>query len=161
MKHMQKKLLFHILAISGLQVFAQDKVPGIIVELESGKKVEYALSSSPRLTFDGNIITLTAEGVKVEYVPSEIAKVKMGSVSPSSGVEEQKSTQETIKLDDGFIRLTGFSKYLEVRIYNIGGSHTATYRTSADGLLLIPMSSLPTGISIIKAGQQTIKITKQ
>lgn len=154
-------LLFQLLVISGLHVSAQEKVPGIIIELVSGKKVEYRLSEAPKLAFDGKTITLTTDYVKVEYTPSEIAKVKTGIVSVSSGIDELKATQGTIKLDSGFIRLTGFAKGDAVRIYTLDGVLTTSYHISEEGSLVIPISSLPSGISIIKANQQTIKITKQ
>lgn len=162
MKQLKKKLLLlQLLALSYLQICAQDKVPGIIVELTSGMKVEYRLSDAPKLAFDGKTITLTTDYAKVEYTPSEIAKVKMGSVSVSSAIDELKATQGTIKLDAGFIRLTGFVKGEVVRIYTLDGVLTASYHISGEGSLVIPISSLPSGISIIKANQQTIKISKQ
>jgi hypothetical protein len=162
MKQRKKKLLFlQILALSCLQMYAQDKVSGIIVELTSGKKVEYMLSEAPKLAFDGKTITLTTDYVKVEYVPSEIAKVKTGIVSVSSGIDELKTTQGTIRLDAGYISLSGFAKGETVRIFNLDGSLITTYHTSREGSLFIPISSLPSGISIIKANQQTIKITKE
>ena len=156
-----KLLLLQLLALSCVQMFAQDKIPGIIVELVSGKKVEYRLSEAPKLTYDGKTIALTTDYVKVEYMPSEISKVKTGNVSVSSGIDELKVRQETIKLDAGYIRLTGFAKGETVRIYTLDGVLTTSYHISEEGSLVIPISSLPSGISIIKANQQTIKITKQ
>ena len=156
-----KLLLLQLLALSSLHIYAQDKVPGIIVELTSGKKVEYRLSEAPKLVFDGKTITLTTDYVKVEYVPSEIVKVTTGNVSISSGIDELKVRQETIKLDAGYINLIGFAKGETVRIYSLDGVLITTYRISEEGSLFIPISSLPSGISIIKANQQTIKITKQ
>lgn len=162
MKQLQKKLLLlQLLALFNLQICAQGKVPGIIVELTSGMKVEYKLSDMPKLIFDGNTIILATDDVKVEYMPSEIAKVKTGIVSVSSGIEELKATRGTIRLEAGYIRLTGFAKAETVRIFNLDGALISTCHTSEEGSLIIPISSLPSGISIIKANQQTIKITKQ
>lgn len=161
MNHVKILLLLHFFALKGLQVYAQDKVPGIIVELTSGKTVEYRLSDSPKLTYDGKTIILKAKGMKVEYVPSEIAKVKTGIVSVSSGIDVLKATQGTIKLDAGLIRLTGFAKGEKVRIYSSDGVLATSYHISEVGSLVIPISSLPSGISIIKVNQQNIKITKQ
>ena len=48
-----------------------------------------------------------------------------------------------------------------VRVYSVGGNLVATHYVESDGSLVIPISSLPSGISIIKTNQQTIKITRK
>lgn len=140
---------------------AQNKVLGIIVELANGQKVEYRLSDNPKFVFDGQTITLTADGVKVEYTPNELVKVVTGEVEDATGIKEMETQQGSIKVEAGFVRLKGFASDEAVRVYSISGTLTASYFTSADGSLLIPLSSLPSGISIIKTNKQTIKITKR
>ena len=159
---MNKKLLFIILiSVSWIQLFAQDKVPGVIVELASGMKVEYQLSSKPKVSFNGKTITIIADGVKVEYEPSELISIRPGEVSVSSEIDELQSESRTINLESGFVKFTNFTKGETVYIYNVNGSLNTTYHISSEGLLMIPISSLTSGISIIKANNQTIKITKK
>ena len=76
----RRLLVLGLLALGGLYSYAQDKVPGIIVELANGQKVEYRLADNPKFVFDGQTIKLTAESVAVEYTPSELAKVTTGEV---------------------------------------------------------------------------------
>lgn len=147
--------------MGGLCSYAQDKVPGIIVELSSGTKVEYRLSNNPKFVFDGQTITLTADGVKVEYTPSELAKVMTGDVEGATGIEETETLSGDIKVEDGFVRLKGFSAGEAVHVYSVSGTQMASYQISSDGSLVIPVSALPSGISIIKTNQQTIKITRK
>ncbi|MBP3260237.1 MAG: hypothetical protein J6M01_03960 [Prevotella sp.] len=163
MKRKKKFLmLFGLLSLVGINGYAQDKVPGIIVELSSGAKVEYRLADNPKMVFDGQTIKLTAEGVAVEYTPSELLKVTPGEVADiSSGIDEVVPMQGDIKMEAGLVRLTGFTNSEAVRVYTVGGSLTATYQTSTAGSLIIPISSLPSGISIIKINEQTIKITRR
>ena len=73
-----------LFAMGSIFSFAQDKVPGIIVELANGQKVEYRLADNPKFVFDVQTITLTADGVKVEYTPSELAKVMTGEVEDAT-----------------------------------------------------------------------------
>ena len=154
-------LVLGLLALGGLYSYAQDKVPGIIVELANGQKVEYRLADNPKFVFDGQTIKLTAEGVAVEYTPSELAKVTTGEVENATGIEELRSQQVDIKVEAGFVRLNGFGAGEEVRVYSVGGNLVATHYVESDGSLVIPISSLPSGISIIKTNQQTIKITRK
>ena len=150
-----------LFAMGSIFSFAQDKVPGIIVELANGQKVEYRLADNPKFVFDGQTITLTADGVKVEYTPSELAKVTTGEVENATGIEELRSQQVDIKVEAGFVRLNGFGAGEAVRVYSVGGNLVATHYVESDGSLVIPISSLPSGISIIKTNQQTIKITRK
>ena len=147
--------------MGGLCSYAQDKVPGIIVELANGQKVEYRLADNPKFVFDGQTITLTADGVQVEYTPSELAKVMTGDVEGATGIVETEKQSGDIKVEAGFARLSGFTAGEAVRVYSIGGSLVTTRYIESDGSLVIPISTLPSGISIIKTNQQTIKITKR
>ena len=154
-------LVLGLLALGGLYSYAQDKVPGIIVELANGQKVEYRLADNPKFVFDGQTIKLTAEGVAVEYTPSELVKVTTGEVENATGIEELRSQQGDIKVEAGFVRLNGFGAGEAVRVYSVGGNLMGTHYVESDGSLVIPIFSLPSGISIIKTNQQTIKITRK
>lgn len=160
-----KKLLFFLLSLlfvlGKMNSFAQDKVKGIIVELSSGKKMEFRLDDHPKLVFDGQTIKLTADGVQVEYAPLDLMKLTMGQVSNvSSGIEEHTSAQNDIKVEAGFVRLNGFKEGDSIAVYSSNGAKLAEYRIGFNGSLVIPISSLPTGISIIKTNKQFIKILR-
>lgn len=156
-------VVFLLSSVGVMRGNAQDKVPGIIVELSTGEKVEYMLTENPKFTYDGQTITLTAKGVKLEYTPTQLARVTTGDVTKSgtSGIELSETQQGDIKVEAGFVRLSGFTSGEPVRIYSVGGSLVATHKIESDGSLVIPVSTLPSGISIIKANQQTIKITRK
>lgn len=154
--------VFLLLAIGEVEVHGQEKVPGIIVELSNGEKLEYVLTDNPKFVYDGQTITLTAEGVHIEYLPSDLAKITTGEVaSNSSDIQALPTQQGDIKVYAGFVRLSGFAAGEAVHIYSVSGSLLATLYIQPDGSLVIPVSTLPPGISIIKTNQQSIKITKQ
>ena len=160
---MKKQLL--LLALSAVmwgQSMAADKVPGAIIELSSGKTVEIALTDNPKMTFDGTTVKLTAVNVNVEYTPAEIVKVTIGEVESSvSGISSMETSQATISVEGGFVRLSGFSANEAVKVYTLSGVETSSFETDASGSLAISISSLPQGISIIKASNQIIKITRK
>ena len=160
---MKKQLL--LLALSAVmwgQSLAADKVPGAIIELSSGKTVEIALTDNPKMTFDGTTVKLTAVNVNVEYTPAEIVKVTIGEVESSvSGISSMETSQATISVEGGFVRLSGFSANEAVKVYTLSGVETSSFETDASGSLAISISSLPQGISIIKASNQIIKITRK
>ena len=158
----KRLLLFMLSAVMWGQSFAADKVPGAIIELSSGKTVEIALTDNPKMTFDGTTVKLTAVNVNVEYTPAEIAKVTIGEVESSvSGISSMETSQATISVEGGFVRLSGFSANEAVKVYTLSGVETSSFETDASGSLAISISSLPQGISIIKASNQIIKITRK
>lgn len=158
----KKLLLFMLLAAVGIQVQAADKVPGVIVELASGGTVEIALTDNPKMVFDGTAVKLTATNVDVEYTPTEIAKVRIDEVDASNTAIEAAETEKGVMtLEGGFVRLTGFATNESVSVYSLGGIQLASYKTNSNGSLAIDLSSLPSGISIIKTQQQSIKVTRR
>lgn len=163
MKELRKLLVvFCFLSFGNFYVNAQEKVPGIIVELKNGEKLEFRLVDKPKMVFDGTKIALTAEGVSLEYTPSELLKVTTGEVeNVSSGIEELNAEQGDIQVNGGFVRLSGFTSEEPVRVYSASGVLKSSFATSSDGSLTISISDLPTGISIIKTNKQSIKITKR
>ena len=154
--------IIYFLMIGTIYGYAEDKVLGIIIELTNGKKVEYRLADNPKLAFDGTTIVVTAEGVKLEFTPSELKNVTMGQVeNVSSSIEEVAISHGSAELIDGVVRLSGFKAGEEVGIYSAGGIQYAKYNLATDGSLIVSLSSLPSGISIIRINKQTIKISKR
>ena len=157
--------LFLLLFLSVLGIpksYAQDKVLGIIVELRSGQKVEYRLVDNPKFVHNGNTVVLSTVGVEIEYTPTDLLKVTTAMVDDiSSGVEDVSFSEESIKVEGGFVRFRGFEANDAVDVYSISGMLTTNYHVNSDGSLVIPISSLPKGVSIIKANKQSIKITRR
>ncbi len=160
-----KLKLFLLLFLSVLGIpksFAQDKVLGIIVELKSGQKVEYRLVDNPRFVHNGNTVVLSAVGVEIEYTPTDLLKVTTAMVDDiSSGVDVVSSSEESIKVEGGLVRLCGFTPNDAVDVYSLSGMLITNYHINSDGSLVIPISSLPKDVSIIKANKQSIKITRR
>ncbi len=158
-----KNLLILLICIftGFVDIFASGKVSGIIIDLSNGEKVECVLSDNPKMFFDGTTITITAANLKLSLTPSDIKKVSMGDVDDTSGIADAVSNSSTIEAKDGFVRLSGFVSGEEIKVYSASGAQYASYNVSSDGSLIIPTSSLPNGVSIIKSNKQSIKITKK
>ena len=155
-------LLFLLVLSYQTRCLAQGTVQGIIVELTTGEKLEYRLVDNPKIMFDGTTITLTADGVMIEFTPTELKKVTTGEIKDNSnGIDELNYKPGNISVFSGFIRLSGFPAGESIRVFSVKGILLTNYYTSPDGILVIPLSSLPAGISIIKTNNQSIKISKQ
>ena len=153
-------MLLSLFIVGVIQGLAKDKVQGIIIQLSTGENVECMLSDNPKMVFDGTTVTITATNLTLKVTPSEIQKVMMGTVDDTSGIDGAKLNSSLVELNEDYVRLSGFTSCEEIKVYSASGVLYASYRTSTDGSLVIPIASLPTGISIIKSFKQSIKIHK-
>lgn len=154
--------LFLFLFICVNNIVAQEKEIGIIVELSSGKKVEYRLKNQPKLIFDGKNIELTSGGVKVDYTLSEFVRLTIGEVEKvNTTIGEDKSLRYKIRQEAGYICFSGFDKSDVISVFSMSGIHITSFYIEANGVRVIPIYSLPIGISVIKTCKQTIKVTRR
>lgn len=124
--------------------------------------MEYRLVDNPRFVHNGNTVVLSAVGVEIEYTPTDLLKVTTAMVDDiSSGVDVVSSSEESIKVEGGLVRLCGFTPNDAVDVYSLSGMLITNYHINSDGSLVIPISSLPKDVSIIKANKQSIKITRR
>lgn len=153
-------MLLSLFVVGEIQGFAKDKVQGIIIQLSTGENVECMLSDNPKMVFDGTTVTITAANLTLKVTPSEIKKVMMGTVDDTSGIDDAKINSSLVELNEDYVRLSGFTSCEEIKVYSASGVLYGAYRASTDGNFILPMSSLPIGISIIKSNKQSIKISK-
>lgn len=157
-----KKLLLLFFLFLSVHIHATDKVPGVVVELSSGGTIEIALTNNPKMVYDGKKIKLTSSTENAEYEPSDINKVRVGEVDVTNtgiiAVQEQKGQ---ISTEGGFVRLTDFPVGESISIYSLNGVLFSTYKIDANGSYTIDMRNLPSGISIIKTQNESIKIIRR
>lgn len=157
-----KKLLLLLMLFLSVNIQAADKVSGVIVELLSGGTIEIALENNPKMVFDGKKVKITSTKDNAEYEPSDILKVKVGEVDVAdTGIIGIQDGKGQIKTEGGFIRLTGFPANETISVFSINGVLVNTFRTDANGFSTIDLRILPSGISIIKIQNESIKITRQ
>lgn len=145
-----------------ISAHATDKVPKVIVELLSGGTIEIALANNPTIVFDGKKVKLTSKNENAEYDPSDILKVKVGEVDAAdTGIKVIQEKNGQIIVKEGFVRLAGFPANEAISVYSLKGVLITTFKTDANGSCTIDVQILPSGISIIKIQNESIKITRR
>lgn len=139
---------------------AQNTVKGLVIETAKGERVEFALTENPKLTYDGNTVTLTTTTVSVDYSATDIIKVVVADVS-STSVDAVEVRDGKIQLLNDEVRMSGLSAGETVCLYNVSGTLLSTWQTTNYGELTITLSDLSRGIYIIKANHQSFKVTKK
>ena len=162
MKYINKCiLLLPFLILGHIHSSAQDNVEGVIAELSTGENLFFYLTDHPQFMYDGKTITLTSDIIKLEYKPTELAKVMIGNYSQINNSIEQVTFNSDIKVTNGVIQFYGFQSNEDVRIFSSSGYLLGVYHISESGQLEIPFFNLPKGVSIIRTNRQSIKISKQ
>jgi hypothetical protein len=139
---------------------AQGTVKGIVIETAGGQRTEYALTETPKLTYDGNTVTLTTTKVSVDYTASNILKVMLTDIS-STGINDVESSLGNILLSNDEVRMSGLAADESVTLYNVNGMLLSSWKATSMGELTISLSDLSRGVYIIKANHQSFKVTRK
>ncbi len=152
-------LLSILIILESSLASSQNIVQGVVVELSSGKKIEFKLSDKPILAFDGKAVILKSDLVEMTYSPLEISKVVVGKIdNTSSGISAKAINYSQVTMSEGFVHFTGFNKDDLLEVYSLSGVKVASYLFNNEGSLLIPSTMLPKGVNLINVNSQTFKI---
>lgn len=161
MKHLRTFLMIlGLLGLGAVSAEAQSTVKGIVIETATGERTEYALTETPKLTYDGNTVTLTTTKVCVDFTATDIVKVVLTDIS-ATDINDVESKPEQVQLLNEEVRMSGLSAGETVSIYNVSGTLISTCQASSNGDLTITLSDLQRGVYIIKANHQSFKVMRK
>ena len=161
MKHLRTFLMtLGLLGLGAVGAEAQSTVKGIVIETATGERTEYALTETPKLTYDGNTVTLTTTKVSVNFTATDIVKVVLTDIC-ATDINDVESKPEQVQLLNEEVRMSGLSASETVSIYNVSGTLLSTCQASCNGDLTITLSNLSRGVYIIKANHQSFKVTRK
>lgn len=130
----------------------------VVLETMYGEKMEFNLSSKPRLIQKQDTVILTSDDTKVQF---HIMGIKRLYFSPSNGDGIKKIVSEAkgrIELQQGCLCLSDFKPGEQIGIYNLAGHQIMRTVITSDGTVIIPFSAIPKGVTIIKSNKQSFKI---
>ena len=153
-------MILGLLGLGAVSAEAQSTVKGIVIETATGERTEYALTETPKLTYDGNTVTLTTTKVCVDFTATDIVKVVLTDIS-ATDINDVESKPEQVQLLNEEVRMSGLSAGETVSIYNVSGTLISTCQASSNGDLTITLSDLQRGVYIIKANHQSFKVMRK
>ena len=124
----------------------------------SGEKVEYHLSTSPRIKHSDGRFWVISDDVEIGYPESEVRKFTLGGdfMDVPTGVDEAIPGN-----DDFGLTLSQARPGSSVSIFALGGQLVETFTVGADGEWHYSLDGQPAGVYIIKTESTTIKIHKK
>lgn len=132
---------------------AEDK--SLIITFNDNTTQTFVLSTLPQITMANNKMTILAGATTAEY---DLYKIKTFIFSGTTSIRNIEDNSE-IKTEGNKIIIEGTNA--NVRIFSIDGKPATIKTINTSNSTVIDISSLNSGVYIIKANDKTVKISKQ
>lgn len=136
-------------------MIAKAEEKSLIITFSDNTTQTFVLSTLPQITMANNKMTILAGATTAEY---DLYKIKTFTFSGTTSIGNIEDNSE-IKTEGNKIIIEGTNA--NVRIFSIDGKSTTIKTTNTSNSTVIDISSLNSGVYIIKANDKTVKISKQ
>ena len=159
---MKQKLLFFVfLLLTCSVVRAAEMVACVVVEQTDGTKTEYLLSEKPKISYVDDVVRLTTGETYVDFAVRNVSRVYL-SETMGAGIEDETivSLDErtlSVQIAGGVLLMRGLSAGECVNVVCVNGTLAATFSSTVEGTLSVPLSELQDGLLIVKTGKGTFK----
>lgn len=167
MKMMKKKLLLAMaFIVVPLLASAQSILDGgdearLVVWLRSGEKVVYYLADSPVTKFSGSKLIISTANVTVPYLRDDVLRYTYEDVV-YLGIDLQPGERRVqVEPDGSSVTFRGLQDGQTVSVYAVNGTLLEQLKATGGQPLTVSLSNRPTGVYIVKAATETIKLTRQ
>lgn len=150
---MKRKAL--TLAFALAAAFAQaESGKSLIVSFNDGTRVEFALSTTPDVSFANDQMTVASTSTTANYELWTVSTFTYGESSGINGVADDHFTMQGDKIIiDG--------EACKVSAYSIDGKAVSLCSSAMGGKTIVSLDPLGRGAYIIKINNKAIKITRQ
>ena len=135
--------------------------PQLVVWQKNGQKVYYELAEQPVTTFENGLLVIKTSMATVEYQLENMLRYTYEGVK-STGIEAMEETGGVkVKQTENELTISQLKKETEVRLFDANGRLLKATMSDGYNPVIISLSTLPSGLYIIKTDSQTIKIMKR
>lgn len=156
---MKKILLLTVFALGMLQAWAQNGGPRLVVWQKNGQKVTYDLHDEPETTFGGGILTIKTSKATIEYQLSDVLRYTYENLYDAIELTPNEHAVD-LSEDGTSVTFRGLKAGSVVAVYNVGGALLEKRKANGTHPLTLSVKNRPTGVYIVKAGTETIKLMK-
>src|SRR5574344_197656 len=149
-----RKLLLSLLALFCC-IIAKAEDKSLIITFSDNTTQTFVLSTLPQITMANNKMTILAGATTAEY---DLYKIKTFTFSGTTSIGNIEDNSD-IKTEGNRIIIEGTNAH--VRIFSIDGKPATIKTINTSNSTVIDISSLNSGVYIIKANDKTVKISKQ
>lgn len=150
--------------LNSLATYSQENYTTVNIYKKNGETVTFLLSAHPQMTFSSDSVFVNAaDSSEFEALRSEIEEITFERGIPNEiDILESLDKQVFFKyIDEHSITIYGIDNMSSIRIYDITGKIFKPEINSIDAkVFVINLSELPSGIYIINADGNSLKIRK-
>lgn len=136
-------------------MIAKAEEKSLIITFSDNTTQTFVLSTLPQITMANNKMTILAGATTAEY---DLYKIKTFTFSGTTSIGNIEDNSD-IKTEGNRIIIEGINA--NVRIFSIDGKPATIKTINTSNSTVIDISSLNSGVYIIKANDKTVKISKQ
>lgn len=154
-----KKNLLIISLLLGLFVptQAQDKAT-LVIWLSDGTKTDIEVSQLPQIKFENDKVIITSSVLNMEYNAEEVLRFTYkGEGTAISPVQDEAGVSQ----ENGRLVFHGISSANQVSVYSAKGTRIPVRLSNNGGHFSLSLSSIPSGVYILKVNGKTSKFTKK
>ena len=150
-------LLFLIIAAISQSAHADDKVLQVVQT--NGEVINIKLKEEPVTTYsNGNLVIRTTK-TTITYPLEQVKCYKYKKVT--DGICPQPSMETTFSEDGETLFFKGLKPNTRIAVYSTSGQLVHMMNSGEQNMVTVTISSLPTGVYIVKANDVTYKISKR
>ena len=131
----------------------------LVLHLKDGSSQSYVLlTDEPRISVVGDNIVVTTNSTESSYAMTDVSYFNYES--QATGITG-KNNADGMKFNGDAILFSGLPAGCKIYLYATGGQLLMTETADADGCATVNLTSLQTGVYIIKANNIATKFTKK
>lgn len=156
-------LLLYVITLAFVPYAANGKNTLIVLTKDNVTHQFVLAQDKPSVTFEGTSLKVTCENVSATatFALSDIVRFTYKDSNPS-GIDEVNAGEDTgLDYVGGTLVISQVKAGDSVGIYTTDGRQVQKLDVKRSGTYRLSLSSLPTGVYVVKTGTLTYKITKQ
>lgn len=131
----------------------------LVIWQKDGNKVYYSLDEQPKTTFTTEELVITTNNATINY---PLAKIQRYTYEGGSlGINDIKAQGVAISHHGDEIIVIGFPVGKSISVYSIDGKQLMSRQSDGSNRQTLSLSTLPTGVYIIKAETINYKFMKR
>lgn len=150
-------LLLFFSLLSGL-IYAQDEV-ALRLSMRDGSSVSFYLNEKPKMTFVADSVKIVSSASQAKVKRSDVLDIKFGTEETNS--IEDVCEKETVEIGSEFIKVENLKPNAIVNVYSVDGRIVMFEKVDSNGLALIQLHTIPSGIYLLNYNDITIKFIRR
>ena len=157
---MKTRLLMLLMLCLCVSAKAEGEKTHLVVWAKDGRKVAYALSETPKLSFTETNLVIQTSKLTVNYNLADMARFTYAT-SEDAAIRSLETGDNTFSFDGDMLLFPSLQAGSTVSIHTPGGLLVLSRTVAAAGQYSFPISHLDAGVYLVSVNGLTYKIVKR